>query len=49
MTYNVAGLPEGANIDQFPIEHTPLISPRLNNYDLIIMVILESYRPRRTR
>ena len=35
LTYNVAGLPQGANVDQFPVEHMPLISPRLNYYDLI--------------
>ncbi len=35
LTYNVAGLPEGVNADQFPVEHMPLVSPRLNNYDLV--------------
>jgi len=35
LTYNVAGLPEGINADQHPVEHMPLISPRLNNYDLV--------------
>lgn len=35
LTYNVAGLPEGINADQHPVANTPLISPRLNNYDLV--------------
>lgn len=35
LSYNVAGLPQGVNADQFPVEHMPLISPRLNNYDLV--------------
>lgn len=35
LSYNVAGLPEGINDDQFPVKHIPLISPRLNNYDLV--------------
>lgn len=35
LTYNVAGLPEGINSDQFPIKHTPLISPLLNAYDVV--------------
>lgn len=35
LSYNVAGLPEGINDDQFPVEHTPLISPRLNKYDIV--------------
>ncbi|HNC65195.1 MAG TPA: hypothetical protein PK075_11140 [Chitinophagales bacterium] len=35
MTYNVAGLPEGINSDQFPSRHIPLISPLLNNFDVV--------------
>lgn len=35
LSYNVAGLPEGINNDQFPVKHIPLISPRLNNYDIV--------------
>lgn len=37
LTYNVAGLPEGLNDDQFPEEHIPLISPLLNAYDLVLV------------
>lgn len=35
LTYNVAGLPQGINSDQFPLKHTHLISPLLNNYDVV--------------
>lgn len=35
LTYNVAGLPEGINDDQFPTKHMQLISPLLNAYDLV--------------
>lgn len=35
LTYNVAGLPEGINSDQFPTKHMPLISPLLNAYDVV--------------
>ena len=35
LSYNVAGLPQGVNFDQFPALHTPLISPRLNKYDIV--------------
>lgn len=35
LTYNVAGLPEGINGDQFPTKHMHLISPLLNNYDVV--------------
>lgn len=35
LTYNVAGLPEGINSDQFPSRHIPLISPLLNNFDVV--------------
>ena len=35
LTYNVAGLPQGINGDQFPLKHMHLISPLLNNYDIV--------------
>ena len=35
LTYNVAGLPEGFNSDQFPSKHMQLVSPLLNNYDIV--------------
>lgn len=35
LTYNVAGLPEGANVDQFPSKHMQLISPLLNAYNIV--------------
>jgi len=35
LTYNVAGLPEGINSDQFPSKHIHLISPLLNNFDVV--------------
>lgn len=35
LTYNVAGLPEGINANQHPVANMPLISPRLNNYDIV--------------
>lgn len=35
MSYNVAGLPQGINSDQFPELHMPMISPRLNNYNIV--------------
>jgi len=35
LTYNVAGLPEGINSDQFPTRHMPLISPLLNAYNVV--------------
>jgi len=35
LTYNVAGLPEGANADQHPTIHMQLISPLLNAYDIV--------------
>ncbi len=35
ITYNVAGLPEGINSDQFPSKHMKLISPLMNNYDVV--------------
>lgn len=35
LSYNVAGLPQGVNADQFPEIHMPLISPRLNKYDIV--------------
>lgn len=35
LTYNVAGLPQGINADQFPVKHMPLISPLLNDYDVV--------------
>lgn len=36
LTYNVAGLPQGLNDDQFPEIHIPQISPKLNAYDLVL-------------
>lgn len=36
LTYNVAGLPEGISSSN-PIVNTPLISPRLNAYDLVLV------------
>lgn len=35
LTYNVAGLPEGINADQFPTKHMHLVSPLLNNYNIV--------------
>lgn len=35
LTYNVAGLPQGVNPDQFPAVNTVKISPLLNPYDLV--------------
>lgn len=35
LTYNVAGLPQGINPDQFPAINTVKISPKLNAYDLV--------------
>ncbi|MEZ4879268.1 MAG: hypothetical protein R2801_03775 [Chitinophagales bacterium] len=35
LTYNIAGLPQGFNDDQFPVKHTPLISPLINDYDIV--------------
>ncbi len=37
LTYNVAGLPQGINPDQFPERNTPLISPLLNAYDVVLV------------
>lgn len=37
LTYNVAGLPQGINDDQFPEQHQPLISPLLNDYDVVVL------------
>jgi len=37
LTYNVAGLPQGINPDQFPERNTPLISPLLNGYDVVVV------------
>jgi hypothetical protein len=37
LTYNVAGLPQGINPDQFPERNTPLISPLLNDYDVVVV------------
>ncbi|MBX3024370.1 endonuclease/exonuclease/phosphatase family protein [bacterium] len=36
LTYNVAGLPEGLS-GSHPAANTPLIAPRLNAYDLVLM------------
>lgn len=36
LTYNVAGLPEGIS-GSHPLTNTPLISPRLNPYDLVLV------------
>ncbi len=35
LTYNVAGLPQGINADQFPTKHMPLIGPLLNAYNVV--------------
>jgi endonuclease/exonuclease/phosphatase family metal-dependent hydrolase len=37
LTYNVAGLPQGINADQFPEQHIPIISPLLNDYDVVVV------------
>lgn len=37
LTYNVAGLPQGFNDDQFPEVNIPQISPKLNAYDLVLV------------
>lgn len=37
LTYNVAGLPQGVNPDQFPAVNTVKISPKLNAYDLVLV------------
>ncbi len=37
LTYNVAGLPQGLNDDQFPERNIPQISPLLNTYDLVVV------------
>ena len=37
LTYNVAGLPQGTNPDQFPAVNTVKISPLLNAYDLVLV------------
>jgi hypothetical protein len=37
LTYNVAGLPQGLNDDQFPEQNIPQISPLLNAYDLVVV------------
>ncbi len=37
LTYNVAGLPQGLNDDQFPEQNIPQISPLLNAWDLVLV------------
>ncbi len=37
LIYNVAGLPQGINPDQFPEQHIPAISPLLNDYDVVVV------------
>jgi len=37
LTYNVAGLPQGVNPDQFPAVNTVKISPLLNDFDLVVV------------
>lgn len=37
LIYNVAGLPQGLKDDTFPEDNTPLISPLLNRYDLVLV------------
>lgn len=37
LTYNVAGLPQGVNPDQFPAVNTVRISPKLNAFDLVVV------------
>jgi hypothetical protein len=37
LTYNVAGLQQGINPDQFPAQNIPQISPMLNDYDLVVV------------
>lgn len=44
VTYNVAGLPEGLSSSK-PATNTPLISPRLNAYDLVLAQEDFSYHP----
>lgn len=45
LTYNVAGLPQGANADQFPAVNTVKISPLLNAYDLVLVQEDFAYHP----
>jgi len=37
LSYNVAGLPQGLNDDQFPEQNIPQVSPKLNAYDLVVV------------
>ncbi|HEY1099496.1 MAG TPA: hypothetical protein VGF99_11235 [Myxococcota bacterium] len=37
LTYNVAGLPQGLNDDQFPEQNIPQVSPKLNAYELVVV------------
>ncbi|CAN5808340.1 hypothetical protein BH24ACT3_BH24ACT3_12760 [soil metagenome] len=37
LTYNVAGLPQGINPDQFPEQNQPIISSLLNDYDVVLL------------
>lgn len=37
LSYNVAGLPQGINPDQFPEQHIPLMSPLLDEYDVVVV------------
>jgi hypothetical protein len=43
LTYNVAGLPEGLSAS-LPAQNSPLISPLLNDYDLVLLQEDFSYR-----
>lgn len=37
LTYNVAGLPQGVNADQHPQDNQPVMSPLLNDYDVVLL------------
>lgn len=37
LAYNVAGLPQGINADQFPEQNQPIMSPLLNDYDVVVL------------
>jgi len=45
LTYNVAGLPQGTNPDQFPAVNTVKISPLLNAFDLVVVQEDFAYHP----
>ena len=37
LSYNVAGLPQGINADQHPEQNQPIMSPLLNDYDVVVL------------